>query len=321
MGPGVDDGCSMLRICRNMLRAGLAFGLMAGFATGALAQFSDDEFVFGETTPVVKPVARVPLPSRKPAKPSQFAAEAALVPESSATASHETGSGTGLPVKKPMPVALATIMHEAGPEVEVAALAKQPAPEALATVVHETGTEAGATNPDPDATAEHEQRAVDSEESKLTPREREQSAVSGPRNPKTRSNVAAGRAAANVDTKPTGAIAPRKSQAEQKQARRTIDVPARRPPKPRKDPAATKRQKAPQPGTRKTREQQCASLTICRQAFAKCRFSKEREKLDEDGWEVHKKYCGDIYQKCISSRFGEGELFFTRWFLPYDPCS
>jgi len=79
--------------------------------------------------------------------------------------------------------------------------------------------------------------------------------------------------------------------------------------------------KLPQSGKPKTHEQQCAALQICRTAFSKCRFSKKREETDADGWEVHKKKCGDIYNKCIKQHFGQGEMFFTRWFLPFDPCS
>ena len=77
----------------------------------------------------------------------------------------------------------------------------------------------------------------------------------------------------------------------------------------------------PKRGKPKTREQQCAALTVCRSAFARCRFSKDRNKTDDEGWEIHKKKCGAEYQTCIGQYFEPGEMFFTRWFLPYNPCS
>lgn len=89
-------------------------------------------------------------------------------------------------------------------------------------------------------------------------------------------------------------------------------------PLPQKKPSTRKQKKPPAPRRAMTREQQCAALTICRDAFAKCRFANQEK--GPDGWEIHKKKCGDAYNECIRERFGEGQMLFTRWFLPFNPC-
>jgi hypothetical protein len=99
-------------------------------------------------------------------------------------------------------------------------------------------------------------------------------------------------------------------------------MPERKPAKPRPRPRVTKKKEtaSPPPGSSPLREKQCAALRKCRGAFSQCRFSKKREETDEQGWEIHKVKCGNEYQKCIRKNFAEGEMAFTRWFLPYDPC-
>lgn len=302
----------MSRVCRILLWVGFAFGLITFFAAGASAQFSDDEIVI-DAPPAApaKTAPSVPLPVRKPAKPPQTAAttEDEPAPQTHAAASDETGSRVDAPVKKPTP-------------------------KVLATFAHETGTETDAPDPGPDITTDHEQRAADEKDAEAAPEpgKRKKATVPLParfardsgdadKDPSPTSNTPVRSPAAKAETRPTGVAARTESQAEPKPPRRKVAVPPRKPLKPRNRPEEAERQKLPRAGEQKTRKQQCAALTICRQAFAKCRFSKEREQTDEEGWEVHKKYCGDVYSKCISRHFAEGELFFTRWFLPYDPCS
>lgn len=110
--------------------------------------------------------------------------------------------------------------------------------------------------------------------------------------------------------------------AAQGRAITAMELPVRKPPKPRPPRRTSEKHPARGPtatGTR-TREQQCAALRKCRGAFSNCRFSKKREETDAEGWEVHKVKCGEDYQKCIKENFHEGEMAFTRWFVPYDPC-
>lgn len=101
---------------------------------------------------------------------------------------------------------------------------------------------------------------------------------------------------------------------------RTVGLPARKPPMRRPAPRTTNRE-PPVTGSQKTREQQCAALRKCRSAFSKCRFSKKQKETDAEGWEIHKVKCGEDYSKCIKENFRKGEMVFTRWFIPYDRCS
>jgi hypothetical protein len=77
--------------------------------------------------------------------------------------------------------------------------------------------------------------------------------------------------------------------------------------------AQQRRRPAQTPGQAK----KCEELGRCRDAFARCKakFIKENGK-----WDLETEPCGDKYKVCIRKHFEPGEMFFTRWFWPYDEC-
>lgn len=65
------------------------------------------------------------------------------------------------------------------------------------------------------------------------------------------------------------------------------------------------------------RAAKCAALNECRAAFARCK----REFIEKTGsWDLETQPCGDEYSACIREHFRAGEMFFTRWFWPYEAC-
>jgi hypothetical protein len=65
------------------------------------------------------------------------------------------------------------------------------------------------------------------------------------------------------------------------------------------------------------RAAKCAALSECRAAFARCK----REYIEKTGsWDLETQPCGERYQACVREHFAPGEMFFTRWFWPYEAC-
>ncbi len=314
------------------LCAALAAGILTG-ATGAVfAQFSDEEFGTdaSQTAPVDTP-ARVPRPDRKPANvPGPAAKRPAGGAMDRPDREPNAAPGVAVPEKKPVPEKLLTTLHEIS-----SGFAR------IGAVAARTGDHEGRAVIEEDALNGRgaPERELPPEDSDPVPGKSAAGEVSpsGPGNAERAEKSSPGERPASKAEKAdveTAAATPaedalrdndapeKENPAAVKPSRAPVALPVRKPPKPRYDPAARSKSKdAPKKSGRKTREQQCVALTLCRAAFSKCRFSKERDKTDEEGWEIHKKYCGDQYQKCITKHFGEGEMFFTRWFLPYDPCS
>lgn len=73
--------------------------------------------------------------------------------------------------------------------------------------------------------------------------------------------------------------------------------------------------KKPAPGGE--RATKCAALNLCRDAFAKCKADYIKK---HGRWDLDKEPCGDKYAVCVRKNFQSGEMFFTRWFWPYQEC-
>lgn len=98
-------------------------------------------------------------------------------------------------------------------------------------------------------------------------------------------------------------------------------LPVRKPPKP----AAGAPSVSPRAGGAPARNgpgnagqsAKCAALAKCRDEFASCKTAF----IEKEGeWDLEKEPCGAAYKVCIRKNFQAGEMFFTRWFWPYEEC-
>lgn len=89
-----------------------------------------------------------------------------------------------------------------------------------------------------------------------------------------------------------------------------VSRPERKPPA--RSAAREKRKAAPA-----SREAKCKALGRCRDAFARCKAAFVKK---EGAWDLEKQPCGAKYKTCINKSFAPGEMFFTRWFWPYEEC-
>lgn len=307
----------MARLKAVFLIAGLVLSICSVVActtpVTAAPDYTTEEYAFGDEEAVKEPPPVIPLPTRRPAPP---------LPGADGDFSlRDPDSEYGEPATK-QPAKRAAVRNVEKPVVKDARPVR-PAPVAkpdlsalknVASAVDEAQPPREAARDgaiEPKVSLPHEAAMTGA----LSPREDTAVAVPQPR------------AGAEPDKPAKASTQKRKEKpesageksTEQKRGVRTVGLPARKPPKPRPRPRTTSR-KPPVTGGRRTREQQCAALRKCRGAFSKCRFSKNRSETDAEGWEIHKVKCGDEYSKCIKENFREGEMAFTRWFVPYDPC-
>lgn len=263
------------------------FLLLAGLLAGVLwtsplrAQDGSNAWIdAARRAPVAASAPGVPLPSRRP-KPSRAA-------DISPTAAVTPGSPP-LPERAPSEPAgqgekAETPEKDATPPAATRAARVEPEPEKTAPPLQ------------PGPTWRHELAALQALGSKVEPPPPEPKPVAVPEAaPEAEQSAAPARMA----------IAPVPPRKPAKPAR-AASPPAEDAPSKKKPPAGTSDQ-----------SKKCAALGKCRAAFARCKA----EFIKKEGeWDLEKEPCGAKYKVCVRENFHEGEMFFTRWFWPYEDC-
>lgn len=327
----------MSRISRMGVMLALA-GLLSGLAACTPAM--------GQTAPAVKKdragytlpwlrkpkaTARPPLPARKPAKP-----EAPAQPETTA-AKPLSGFDTELvhtgikpaaePAPPPGPQAKpaeteATAAMTPEPEQQAAAAPaplRKPAgetpaaPESEPKTVIASGT-AGAEPPTPDR------------KPSPAPARKESTGQGAAKKDTARILPAQPDADAKAESKPAAA---RTAHAA---APAAAPLPDRKPPKPALRPAKAdggtqsarpgdkdKDEDSRQAARNKTRKELCLALRGCRNDYTRC-FNRLEKEVKPELWSAEREKCVAAYKICIDKNFKAGEMWFTRWFTPFENC-